>query len=390
MNAKEIQAQIDEDGGELAPLDALVPWDRNPRINDIAAKQLAAFVADKGWGAPILVQRGTNRIIGGHTRWKAAKKLGLKRVPVRYRTCDDRTADALAMADNKLGEVAEWNAPGVAEVLSGFGLEEAEAMGWDSHDLEQLAKDVADFGPLEPAAIVEDEVPEPPKVAVTKLGDVWRMGRHTLVCGDARAFAFGDVALVVTDPPYGLGGYSGRSGKRKPVEGDDADVGPLLAAIPAAQHRYVWCEWRTYPRFLELLGEPRSLVVWGKPWPGMGRGYRRKHEFCLFYGELDSTEETDLWWDGYREEGIRSTWERTAKHNQHPTQKPVEVMARPMRNHPGAGAVADPFLGSGTTLVAAEQCERICVGTEIDPAYCDVIVERWQALTGGKAERTSG
>lgn len=138
MDSKEIQAQIDADGGELVKVQDLIPWDRNPRINEAAAAKLSEFIRDKGWGAPVLVQRGTNRIIGGHTRWKAAKKLGLKRIPVRYRTCDDRTADALAMADNKLAEAAEWDSQGVAEILSGFGLEEAEAMGWASADIERL------------------------------------------------------------------------------------------------------------------------------------------------------------------------------------------------------------------------------------------------------------
>lgn len=151
LTGKEIQAQIDADGGELARVKDLVPWAKNPRINDIAAKMLAEFISQRGWGSALLVQRGSNRIIGGHTRLKAAKKLGLDRVPVRYVTCDDRTADALAMADNKLGEVAEWNSPGVAEILSQFGLEEAEAMGWDSAALEQLAKDVESFGPLDSA-----------------------------------------------------------------------------------------------------------------------------------------------------------------------------------------------------------------------------------------------
>lgn len=149
MTPTEVQAQIDKDGGELIDVRAMVPWSRNPRQNEIAAKKLAEFIKTHGWGAPCLVQAGTHRIIGGHTRWKAAKKLGLKRIPVRYRTCDDRTADALAMADNKLAEEAEWNAPGVAEILSGFSLEEAAVLGWDSHDLEQLAKDADDFGPLD-------------------------------------------------------------------------------------------------------------------------------------------------------------------------------------------------------------------------------------------------
>lgn len=160
MNAKEIQAQIDEDGGELIAVADLVPWLENPRDNEEAAEALAAFIAERGWAAPVIVQRGTNRIIGGHTRWKAATRLGIERIPVRIRTCDDRTATALALADNKLAEIAQWNFPAVAEALSGYSIEEAERMGWTQKEIEALADHVPDFGPPERFDDVSDQALE--------------------------------------------------------------------------------------------------------------------------------------------------------------------------------------------------------------------------------------
>lgn len=415
LTGKEIQAQIDADGGDLARVKDLVPWAKNPRINDIAAKMLAEFISQRGWGSALLVQRGSNRIIGGHTRLKAAKKLGLDRVPVRYVTCDDRTADALAMADNKLGEVAEWNSPGVAEILSQFGLEEAEAMGWDSAALEQLAKDVESFGPLEPKEVVEDEVPEPTKTPVTKPGDVWKLGPHTLLCGSCVDLPAepGSAAIMVTDPPYGVS-YAEKNKFLNAISSGDRIQTPIENDHHAPEEMSrLWTGWFsslrpkmrdggayyvTGPQRGDLLlllllalrdsGFPlRHMLVWKKNNHVLGRSdYHYKHEPIL-YG----------WVDGAAHHAVKnrsetSVWEidRPQKSDIHPTMKPVELYARAYRNSTSTGELAiEPFAGSGTGFVAAEQTGRVCIGSEMSPAYCDVIVERWQSLTGGKAERTS-
>lgn len=142
---------------EAFPVDQLVPWENNPRINSIAAEKLAAFIKDNGWGAPIVAQAGSHRVIAGHTRLRAAGLLGLASVPVRFVDVDDRTADRMALADNKLAEVAEWDNQELAAHLSAFSLDTVETMGWDSHELEKLADTVIDFGPL-------DESDKPEKV----------------------------------------------------------------------------------------------------------------------------------------------------------------------------------------------------------------------------------
>lgn len=140
------------DAGDTAavwvPVGELEPWDRNPRRNTEAAKRVAEAIRKDGWGAPIVAQSGTGRIIAGHTRWKAAAVLGLDVVPVRYVDVDDRSADRMALADNKLAEIADWDTAALADVLEGFSLDEVELMGWDSKELEKLADEV-DFGPLE-------------------------------------------------------------------------------------------------------------------------------------------------------------------------------------------------------------------------------------------------
>lgn len=147
------------DDRTTAGIGELIPWENNPRINTNAAKKLARYIKEDGWGAPILVQAGTNRIIAGHTRHKAALLLGMTEVPVRFIECDDRRATRLALADNKLAEEADWDPEMLAQELEAFGLEGAELMGWDSKELEALADQVASFGPLD---VEGGEVPEAP------------------------------------------------------------------------------------------------------------------------------------------------------------------------------------------------------------------------------------
>jgi len=179
--------------------------------------------------------------------------------------------------------------------------------------------------------------------------------------------------MVFADPPYGLVGYAGRSGKFDAVAGDDATPEQIRAffAVGEADEVYVCCEWRTYPHLLAARGEPRSLIVWGKPNFGMGRGYRRQHEFIGYYGAFDATDESDLWLEPR---------EATAAYK-HPAQKPVALPERAIRNSTKVGdVVLDPFMGSGTTFVAAERRGRVACGGEIVPGYCAVILERLQGM----------
>lgn len=143
------RAQEGDPAAEWVPLQRLEPWEDNPRINDNAAKKLAAFIEAKGWGAPIVAQSGTDRIIAGHTRWKAAHLLGLELVPVRFVDVGDRVATEMALADNKLGEEAAWDYPKLAPILESYSLPELDVMGFDSKWLEDMADKVEGFGPVD-------------------------------------------------------------------------------------------------------------------------------------------------------------------------------------------------------------------------------------------------
>lgn len=324
-------------------------------------------------------------VLAGNATIEAAAEAGIHRVKTveadgseivavvrRGLSKDQKTK--LALYDNRVAELAEWN----PEILSELAPEALEGMFSDKELAEILTQTGIEPKDAEPQI---DKAEELRQKWGTETGQLWVIGNHRLLVGDStnksdvgRMCADNKPLLMVTDPPYGLGGYAGRSGKKLAVAGDESDVRPLLESLPEAVHRYIWTEWSTYPVFLEVLGKPTSLIVWGKPWFGMGNGYRRQHEFCLYYGDFKSTSESDLWLIDYKSEGINSTWQRTEKHDTHPTQKPLECMARPIRNH--SGDVYDPFVGSGTTLVAAENLNRKCYAIEISPAYVAVCLER--------------
>lgn len=407
----------DDVAAEWVALDELTPWAGNPRRNDIAAAKVAVSIKRFGFGSPILARRN-GEIIAGHTRLKAAEMLGLKRVPVRYLDISEKEARLLALADNKLGEVAAWNAPMLAEILSDYGLEDAEFAGWDSMDLGKLADEVIDFGPLESTEVEEDEVPEPPADPVTKLGDVWTLGDHTLVCGDSTdpavlALLVGETrsGLMVTDPPWGVSVVGGtrdarrrcyqRGHKRKRIANDDL-TGSQLAdflgeaySVAAETLRpgaswYVWyagTETVAHVTAAQKLGGFRHVLVWVKPSFVFGRAdYHYRHEPCLYgwtpgaaHVWLGDRKQSSVFEVGRDDDMARLT---------HPTAKPVALFAVPVANHLKPGeAILDIFAGSGPAFSAAEQSGRRCFGVELDPAYCDVIVERWQNLTGGKATR---
>jgi DNA methylase/ParB-like nuclease domain len=347
----------------------LRPWAGNPRDNDgEPVDAVAASIKRFGFGAVIVARAKTHEIIAGHTRWKAAKQLKLDRVPVRLLDISEREARLLALADNRLGEFAEWKPPELRELLAGYEADERLLAGWNEKDLRELEYAARGDGGIE-----DDDVPALPSTPITQPGDLWTLGKHRLVCGDStdsatveRARGALDPWIMVTDPPYGVEydpGWKARVGLH-------AQPSPVVA------------------RDLGVAGfELRALIVWSKPHFVIGRGhYHSGHEPCWYAVRGGSSAR----WCGDRTQS--TVWEITRRDGSdetvHSTQKPVECMARPIRNHGAAGDVVyDPFCGSGTTLIAAEQLDRVCVAIDLSPAYCDVIVERWQNLTGGKATR---
>ena len=402
-----MKKQEQESAAVWVATNALHAWDQNPRKNDgEPVRKVMESIKRFGFASPIIA-RTNGEIIAGHTRWKAAQALGLDRVPVRYMDLDPAEAHLLALADNKLNEEAEWDAAAVASILSDFSFEDAALAGWDSDDLDKLADELDANAPRE---VEEDEAPEPPAVAVTKPGDLWLLGEHRLLCGDstkpedvARLMQGEQADLIWTDPPYGIA-YVGKTKDALTIENDALNPVKLRAFLSAALENAfnyskpgaVWYVTATpgtpLAEFAHVLGREKlgiwkHTLVWVKDRFTLGfADYHYRFEF-IFYGWKPGA--THYFIDDRTQDNVWQ-FERPRRSAEHPTMKPIELVARAIHNSSREGGkILDLFLGSGTTLIAAEQTQRKCYGMEIDPHYCDVIVKRWETLTGKKAELAS-
>jgi DNA modification methylase len=367
-------------------VDKLIPYAKNSRTHSPEqVGQIAASIKEFGFRNPILVD-GVG-IIAGHGRLMAAQKLGLDKVPTI--DCSDMTKSqkkAYIIADNKLALNAGWD-----NAMLTIEMQELEDEGFD---LTLLGFDDKELNALLQPEIVdgltdEDAVPDVPEEPKTKLGDIYILGNHRLMCGDSTSIDAVDklmdgntVDLLFTDPPYNVA-FNGRSGKHDVIKNDNLSeldfetfIGEVCNTIKAIDPKvyYIWCNWKFYGILQEKL-EYKTCIVWAKNVFGMGNGYRHQHEFCLFNGKIDEVikNESDL-------------WEVKKDHNYvHPTQKPVALSVRAFGNHIKLLNVLDLFGGSGSTLIGAEQTGRKAFVMELDPKYCDVIVKRWEDFTGKKA-----
>lgn len=352
-----------------------------------------------GQRKPIVVQRNGMIVRAGNGTLAAAKSLGWKEIAAVVIDDDSATAVQFAIADNRTGELAEWDDETLAALLDGMDEEARNSLAFDEKDLREIMQG------LTPEA-AEDETPELPGEPVTKVGDLIILGDHRLLCGDStkaenvtRLLDGHKPFLMVTDPPYGVEydpewrhetglNNSDRTGK---VANDDrvnwTDAYNLFPGTVA----YVWHAGRFAADLVVNLRdakfEVRTQIIWRKPRFAISRGhYHWQHEPCWYAVRPGASAK----WCGDRSQS--TIWDIDYKGQDadtiHGTQKPVECMARPIRNHGGKeDSVYDPFLGSGTTLIACEQMGRKCFGLELDPKYCDVIVHRWENLTGRKATR---
>lgn len=365
----------------------LIPYVNNSRKHsDQQVAQIAASIKEFGWTNPILVDKDKG-IIAGHGRLMAARKLKMGDVPtIELSHLSDAQKKALVIADNKLALNADWDTQILSLELSelqdiGFDL---DILGFDANELNAL------LDPEEVEGLTdEDAVPEVPEEPKTKLGDIYQLGNHRLMCGDSTSIDAveklmdGQKAdMVFTDPPYNVA-FNGRSGKHDVIKNDnlpDAEFRNFIAEICSViklidpKAYYIWCNWKFYGVLQELL-DYKTCIVWAKNVFGMGQGYRHQHEFCLFNGKIDEVvkNESDLW------EIKKDT------NYVHPTQKPVALSVRAFSNHVKLLNVLDLFGGSGSTLIGAEQTGRKAFLMELDPKYCDVIVKRWEDFTGKKA-----
>jgi site-specific DNA-methyltransferase (adenine-specific) len=401
---------------EWVDISKLSLWVKNPRKNDENVARVVESIKRFGFGAPLVARKENGEVIAGHTRLKAAIKLKLKQVPVRYLDISEHEAHLLALADNRLNELSPWDVDGLQEVMGEFSLADIDMAGWSSADLTELGVEFLDGEALsEPAEVVEDEIPEPPKVPVTKPGDVWELGRHRLICGDSTlpatlAKLMGDdrAGLMTTDPPYGVEVCGGSHDPRastyragKTIANDEltgenlerflrAAFKASLAHLSPGASWYVWYadkETRSFMNAADEIGGFKHVLAWVKPNFVFGRSdYHYRHEPCL-YGWVPGAAHS---WLGSRNQSTVFEVARDGAVGElkHPTVKPVRLYTIPIENHLGSdGIVLDPFSGSGPAFSAAEQTGRQCFGVELSPAYCDVIVERWENLTGGKAQR---
>ena len=355
-----------------------VDVDNPNKMTEAQFESLKKTIEKYGYLVPIIVDKDF-KIADGEHRYLAYKDMGMKEIPAYVLDIADPDRRILRQVMNKLRGEHDYELD-----LKEFSFFQ------ENDNLGELADLLPD---IDMNQILDDLLPESeeddfdidkaalnPKYEV-KRGDVWLLGDHRLLCGDATNNK--DVELlmdgknadmVFTDPPYGLGGYAGRSGKFEAVKGDELlDVSKFYNAIPNVDERYIWGNWEVLKNVIKE--DPRDVIIWYKNYFGMGRGYRGQYELCFYYGKFKGSD-SDVW--------------EVKKDNPndylHPTQKPVELAFRAIKNSSKTqDLVLDIYIGSGATLIACERTNRRCYAMDIEPKYCSVTIERWEKLTGKKA-----
>lgn len=382
----------------------LIPYANNSRKHSRKhsrkqIKQIASSICEFGFNVPVLIDK-KNGIIAGHGRVLAAELLNMKEVPtIEISHLTKAQKKAFIIADNKIADNAEWD-----ESLLKLELEflkednfDVDLMGFDDDELNDLfpKKKLTD----------EDSIPEV-KDLICKMGDLWQLGNHRLLCGDStksedvERLMNGEKAdMVFTDPPYGVDYQGGHfhSGdvnikrKREKLKADNSTIiyneflkkiipvveGPCYMFFADNKGRDV------YNAVFEVGCEIHALIIWHKTnatYAAMNAQYKQRHEPCLYFKPKGKT----LRWCGASTENTLWEIKTDGRNNFHPTQKPIALAEKAIRNHKIKN-ILDPFLGSGSTLIAAEKTNRKCYGIEIDSHYCDVIISRWQNFTGEKA-----
>ena len=368
----------------------IIPYAANAKKHDKRQiNNVAESIKQYGFVQPIVIDRD-GVIVIGHCRAMAAKKLGMEEVPC---VCvDDLTPEqvnALRLVDNKSNE-SDWDYDLLADEIPGLDLS-AFDFDWG---LPEITEEV-----------IEDEAPEVDEDAepIAKLGDIWQLGRHRLMCGDSTDKATVEMLMdgkkadmVFTDPPYGVsytGGLQFKNGtveknNREMIKNDDVDIYEDVFRILSQFSNgacYVWfagTKAATLYNAAEKYGEIHALIIWVKNggYGALNANYKQKHEPCLYWKPKNAklnfcgaTTETTVW--EVNKDGVNEY---------HPTQKPIALPAKAISNH-DAETVLDLFGGSGSTLIACEQLDRTCYMMELDPKYCDVIIKRWEKFTGEKA-----
>ena len=387
-------------------IEKLIPYHNNPR-KDQAVDKVASSINEYGFQQPIVVDKNMVLIVG-HTRLMGAKKLGLKKVPVTIANLSESKAKAYKIADNRLNEDIAWDFDLLDIEIKNLLDDDynIDLLGFDSVELDKFLKNDEEY------LTDEDEVPEPPKEPKSKLGDVYQLGEHRLMCGSSTELNDFDklckdkADLIFTDPPYGMEYGGGRAEGSTPkgarvkahgmIKNDDLKGEDLINLVQEALtttftkakkgcSAYICFTWRNYSEFEKAVSMSgfsiKNCIVWNKKSIGLGNShYRPQHEFVFYCGEQ---------W--YGDKSQSDVWEMsrgdTSKYV-HPTQKPIELIEKAIKNSSKQDdLVIDCFGGSGSTLIACEKTRRKCCMMELDPKYVDVIIERWENFTGKKAKK---
>ena len=387
------------------------PYENNPRINDGAVDATANSIKEFGWKQPIVVDK-EGVIIVGHTRLKAAKKLGMEKVPVLVaKDLSSEQADAYRLADNKTGEISEWNMDMLGEELSQIEDIDMTDFGFDDDELE-LQDENADAEDDE----FDGKIPENP---TSKVGDIYKLGEHRLMVGDStdpdqvKQLMDGEKAdLLITDPPYNvsIGKFASQEDAKKRhrrtdglvIDNDDMEDNDFRQFIKKAYIAadanmkpgaafYIWhaeAERLNFEGACNDMGwQVRETLIWNKNSLSLTRqDYQWKHEPCL-YGWKDGASH---FWNSDRKQSTVLDFDKPTKNKLHPTMKPVPLFDYQIKNSSKRGQIVlDLFGGSGTTMIACEQNGRKAYLMEIDPKYADVIINRWEEFTGNKAVKIS-
>ena len=401
---------------EYVPIDSLHPWPENPRtISAVELAKLRRSIETFGFVEPVVARRDDGLLIGGHQRLLAAKVAGHSRVPAVFVQVSDAEARALGLALNRVG--GEWDLPRLGELL------------YELRALPDFDETLSGFDPKEIEGILtdleRDQLPAPyegtfldaaEQLQVQRLGaptrvqpgQVWQLGRHRLVCGDALApgqletlLAGEKVDHLLTDPPYGVGFQStlaGRGRRKEPIVNDEVEgFGDFLArALPALKAALKpggivhWFAGGGGPepvlaKAMLAVAEHFSLlnvIVWDKLDPGLGWRWRRSWEAIL----EASLGKPAVWNGGTGKRNVLRFPKAIPQSDQHPTPKPVPLLEELIRAcSPTQGLVLDPFAGSGSTLIASERTGRTCLAVELEPRYCDIAIARWESLTQRRA-----
>ena len=395
---------------KLAEISNIKPYENNPRkLSEQAIKKVAMSLKEYGIRQPIVVDKNMV-IVAGHTRYRASKKLGLKQVPISViDNLSEEQINAYRIADNRTAEESEWD----NELLK-MEIKELEAkdfkldlLGFNDEQLNNILFEEKQ------GLTDEDEVPETPEEPISKLGDIWKLGNHRVMCGDSKIqdevkkLMDNNLAdLLHTDPPYNVN-YSNAE-RPNPSK---KDLGKIKNDVMSKEDFYIFLKdsfstayiflkedssayiWHSSAEqinftkaFIDAGFTFSQQIIWKKPML-LGRGkYQWAHEPCLFGNKgspyfTDDRKKTTVWdFGGYDK-----------SKNLHPTQKPIFIPEEAINNSSKQGSnVLDLFGGSGSTLIACEKLGRNCYTIELDPKYCDVIIKRWENFTGKKAELENG